>query len=65
MVRKCKSGHWYDPNLFQECPHCKKDSEKLRLSLSEEEDEDDRTVSMMDLSLDAQLSDLKSAKAAA
>ena len=60
MVRKCKSGHWYDPNLFQECPHCKKDSEKLRLSLSEEEDEDDRTVSMMDLSLDAQLSDLKS-----
>lgn len=62
MVRKCKSGHWYDPNLFQECPHCKKDSEKLRLSLSEEEDEDDRTVSMMDLSLDAQLSGLKSAE---
>ena len=56
MVRKCKSGHWYDPNLFSECPHCKKDSEKLKLSLSDEE-EDDRTVSMMDLdlSLDSQL----------
>ncbi len=61
MVRKCKSGHWYDPNLFQQCPHCKKDSEKLKLSLSEE-DEDDRTVSMMDLSLDTQLSGLKSAE---
>ena len=60
MVRKCKSGHWYDPNLFQQCPHCKKDSEKLKLSLSEE-DEDDRTVSMMDLSLDTQLNGLKSA----
>ena len=60
MVRKCKSGHWYDPNLFQECPHCKKDSEKLKLSLSEE-DEDDRTVSMMDLSLGAQLENIKSA----
>lgn len=57
MVRKCKSGHWYDPGLFDECPHCKKDSEKLKLSLNDDEDEDDRTVSMMDLdlSLDAQL----------
>lgn len=59
MVRKCKSGHWYDPNLFQECPHCKKDSEKLKLSLGEE-DEDDRTVSMMDLSLGTQLGNIKS-----
>ncbi len=56
MVKKCKSGHWYDPNLFNECPHCKKDSEKLKLSL--EEDEDDRTVSMMDLTLDSQLSQM-------
>lgn len=56
MVKKCKSGHWYDPNLFNECPHCKKDSEKLKLSL--EEDEDDRTVSMMDLTLDSQLNQM-------
>ena len=59
MVTKCKSGHWYDPQLFNECPHCKKDSEKLKLSINDEE-EDDRTVSMMDLTLDSQLDQMSS-----
>lgn len=56
MVKKCKNGHWYDPNVYHSCPHCKRDSEKLSLTLDQVE-EDDRTVSIaeVDISLGQQL----------
>lgn len=31
MAVKCKNGHWYDPNVFRSCPHCKKKNETLSL----------------------------------
>lgn len=56
MVTKCKNGHWYDPNVYRTCPHCKRNSEKLSLTLDDVE-EDDRTISIaeIDVSLGEQL----------
>ncbi len=56
MVTKCKNGHWYDAGVYRSCPHCKRDSEKLSLTLDRVE-EDDRTVSIaeIDVSLGEQL----------
>ena len=56
MVVKCKNGHWYDPNMHRTCPHCKRASEQLRLTLDDVE-EDDKTVSIadVDVSLGEQL----------
>ena len=59
MAVKCKNGHWYDPNVFRSCPHCKKKNETLSLMVDNVE-EDDKTVSIMDadLSLGEQLSEI-------
>ena len=56
MAVKCKNGHWYDPNMHRTCPHCKRASEQLRLTLDDVE-EDDKTVSIadVDVSLGEQL----------
>lgn len=56
MAIKCKKGHWYDPNVYQSCPHCKRNSEKLSLMLDNVEEED-KTVSIaeVDISLGQQL----------
>lgn len=50
MAVKCKNGHWYDPNVFRSCPHCKKKNETLSLMVDNVE-EDDKTVSIMDADL--------------
>lgn len=57
MAVKCKNGHWYDPNMYRNCPHCKRAGEQLRLILDEDVEEDDRTVSIaeVDVSLGEQL----------
>lgn len=57
MAVKCKNGHWYDPNMYSNCPHCKRAGEQLRLILDEDVEEDDRTVSIaeVDVSLGEQL----------
>ena len=59
MAVKCKNGHWYDPNVFRSCPHCKKKNETLSLMVDNVE-EDDKTVSIMDadLSLGEQLGEI-------
>lgn len=56
MILKCENGHWYDPNINQNCPHCKRNREKLSLAV-ETVEEDDKTVSIaeMDISLGEQL----------
>lgn len=56
MAIKCKNGHWYDPNMYKNCPHCKRAGEQLRLTLDDVQ-EDDRTVSIadVDVSLGEQL----------
>lgn len=62
MAVKCKSGHWYDPNMHRSCPHCKRAGEQLRLVLDDAQ-EDDRTVSIaeVDVSLGNQLEKLSAA----
>ncbi|MCM1245121.1 MAG: FHA domain-containing protein [Roseburia sp.] len=59
MVTKCKNGHWFDPNVTRECPHCKRNGEKLSLQIDNVE-EDDKTVSIadLDLSLGEQLGEI-------
>lgn len=59
MAVKCKNGHWYDPNMHRTCPHCKRASEQLRLTLDDVK-EDDKTVSIadVDVSLGEQLDTL-------
>lgn len=59
MVTKCKNGHWFDPNVTKECPHCKRNGEKLSLQVDAVE-EDDKTVSIadIDLSLGEQLGEI-------
>lgn len=59
MAVKCKNGHWYDPNVFRSCPHCKEKNETLSLMVDNVE-EDDKTVSIMDadLSLGEQLGEI-------
>ncbi len=56
MAVKCKNGHWYDPKMFKSCPHCKRKSEQLSLTIDRLE-EDDKTVSIAeaDISLGEQL----------
>lgn len=56
MVTKCKNGHWYDPNVTPDCPHCKRNGEKLSLQIDNVEEED-KTVSFADIdfSLEEQL----------
>lgn len=56
MAVKCENGHWYDGKMYQTCPHCKRASEQLSLTLDDVL-EDDKTVSIadMDLSLGEQL----------
>lgn len=56
MAVKCRNGHWYDANVYQSCPHCKRNNEKLSLTLDHVE-EDDKTVSIadVDISLGEQL----------
>lgn len=59
MAVKCKNGHWYDPNVYRSCPHCKRNNEKLSLMLDNVE-EDDKTVSIadVDISLGQQLGEI-------
>lgn len=59
MAIKCKNGHWYDPNVYRSCPHCKRNNEKLSLMLDNVE-EDDKTVSIadVDISLGQQLGEI-------
>ncbi len=65
MAIKCKNGHWYDPNVYRSCPHCKRNNEKLSILLDNVE-EDDKTVSIadVDISLGQQLGELVSEQAA-
>ena len=56
MVVKCKNGHWYDPNMHRTCPHCKRASEQLRLTLDDvEEDDKPASIADVDVSLGEQL----------
>ncbi len=57
MAVKCKNGHWYDPNMYRNCPHCKRAGEQLRLTRGGDAEEDDRTISIaeVDVSLGEQL----------
>lgn len=59
MAIKCKNGHWYDPNVYRSCPHCKRNNEKLSLMLDNVEEED-KTVSIadVDISLGQQLGEI-------
>lgn len=59
MAIKCKNGHWYDPNVYRSCPHCKRNNEKLSLMLDNVE-EDDKTISIadVDISLGQQLGEI-------
>ena len=61
MAVKCKNGHWYDPNVFRSCPHCKKKNETLSLMVDNVE-EDDKTVSIMDADLSLGEQDRKSTR---
>lgn len=53
MVIKCNNGHWYDSNVDLVCPHCKRENGKLAIRLDDKE-EDDKTVSFIDVAEDAQ-----------
>ncbi len=44
MIKRCNHGHWYDTGIHKTCPHCKQESEKLRIGLNDIE-EDDHTIS--------------------
>lgn len=59
MAVKCSNGHWYDPKMYKSCPHCKRASEQLSLSIDDVE-EDDKTVSIaeVDISLGEQLGEI-------
>ena len=59
MVKKCKNGHWYDAKMYSYCPHYKRESEQLSLTIDSVE-EDDKTVSIaeVDVSLGEELSSL-------
>lgn len=48
MVIKCNNGHWYDSNVDLVCPHCKRENGKLAIKLDDKE-EDDKTVSFIDV----------------
>lgn len=45
MIKRCRNGHWYDTSVNKACPHCKQESEKLRIGLNDIE-EDDHTISI-------------------
>lgn len=53
MVIKCNNGHWYDSNVDLVCPHCKRENGKLAMRLDDKE-EDDKTVSFIDVAEDMQ-----------
>lgn len=59
MITKCKKGHWYDAKMYTCCPHCKRESEQLSLTVDSIQ-EDDKTVSIaeVDVSLGEELSSL-------
>ena len=50
MIKKCKNGHWYDTDVYRTCPHCKQESEKLKIGLNDVE-EDDHTISIAEAGL--------------
>lgn len=50
MIKRCKNGHWYDNSVNKTCPHCKQESEKLRIGLNDVE-EDDHTISITEAGL--------------
>lgn len=45
MIKRCRNGHWYDTGVHKTCPHCKQESEKLKIGLNDIE-EDDHTISI-------------------
>ena len=53
MVIKCNNGHWYDSNVDLVCLHCKRENGKLAMRLDDKE-EDDKTVSFIDVAEDIQ-----------
>lgn len=57
MVIKCNKGHWYDAAVHANCPHCERENGRLGV-LVDRVEEDDKTVSFMDLdgSLEDQVS---------
>lgn len=57
MVVKCNHGHWYDAAVHGSCPHCERENGRLGV-LVDRVEEDDKTVSFMDLdeSLEEQVS---------
>lgn len=50
MIKKCSNGHWYDASVNKACPHCKQESEKLKIGLNDVE-EDDHTISIAEAGL--------------
>lgn len=50
MIKRCNNGHWYDASINKLCPHCKQESEKLRIGLNDIE-EDDHTISIAEAGL--------------
>ena len=57
MIKRCSNGHWYDTSVNKTCPHCKQESEKLKIGQNDVE-EDDHTISIAEarLSLGDELS---------
>lgn len=50
MIKRCNHGHWYDASVNKTCPHCKQESEKLKIGLNDIE-EDDHTISITEAGL--------------
>lgn len=50
MIKRCSNGHWYDTSVNKTCPHCKQESEKLKIGLNDVE-EDDHTISIAEAGL--------------
>lgn len=50
MIKRCNNGHWYDTSVNKTCPHCKQESEKLKIGLNDIE-EDDHTISITEAGL--------------
>lgn len=50
MITKCKNGHWYDSSVDADCPHCRREGERLGIRLDDLE-EDDHTVSFAEIDL--------------
>ena len=50
MIKRCNNGHWYDTGVNKVCPHCKQESEKLKIGMYDIE-EDDHTISIAEAGL--------------